>query len=84
MEHQTVVAKTKNGDEFVACSGLGSELCSIHSCESCPKMKSIRDSVSKLGYTGNGNDFAELLNYLFNKECEQFGNYAVMEVCMSD
>ena len=30
------------------------------------------------------NDFAELLNYLFDKECEQFGNYAVVEVCMSD
>ena len=62
MEHQTVVAKTKNGDEFVACSGIGSKLCSIHSCESCPKMKSIRDSANKLGYAGKGNDFAELLN----------------------
>lgn len=47
-------------------------------------MKSIRDSANKLGYAGKGNDFAELLNYLFDKECEQFGNYAVMEVCMSD
>lgn len=68
----------------MACSGIGSKLCSIHSCESCPKMKSIRDSANKLGYAGKGNDFAELLNYLFDKECEQFGNYAVMEVCMPD
>lgn len=82
MEHQTVVARMKNGDEFVACSGLGSKLCSIHSCESCPKMKSIRNSASRFGYSSNGDDFAELLNYLFDKECEQLGNYAVMEVCM--
>ena len=61
-----------------------SEASSAQYIAACPKMKSIQDSANKLGYVGKGNDFAELLNYLFDKECEQFGNYAVMEVCMSD
>lgn len=82
MDRQTVIAKTKNGDEYVACSGLGSELCSIHSCELCPKMKSIRDSARELGYREKGTNFTELLNYLFYKESDYFGNYAVMEVDM--
>lgn len=36
-------------------------------------------------YVMQANEFSERNgNYLFNKECEQFGNYAVVEVCMSD
>lgn len=79
MDRLTCVAVDGSGNEYISCSKIGTDLCSIHSCDcsTCPQMKKIM-GVDKHHFTHN--DIAEKLQSVFNAECGKYGNYYKLEV----